>query len=267
MGCTCNAPRAIVDTSQTIRPRVPGACDCFCGGPPYTPTPREPFMPVSGVFTLGCNSVGLALPSAECSCPPTITGVSAVVRRRGTAAWTMRYPAWDVDENLALIFRFDDALTGLKPGRYDFEVRHGTAPCARFEMILTKACPVSTGGSPRLLAGVAQPCLSPTPSGVHPVFTPFVGLRYDLSAILERGVDILPLCEADRLALCAKLLYKPVELQVFDGLNTETVMFSGCESGIVRVVRGNPQYRFPKGACVSFVWTQNNVVNAMTPCP
>ena len=106
--------------------------------------------------------------------------------------------------------------------------------------------------------------------GVLPVYDDLLGFSGTLCSILEASATSLLLCAPEQAALCAVLLCRPVQLQISDGVNTEYVEFSGCVAGVINVVRGQNNTivrRFPVGSTVQFVWTTQNVQNAIAGCP
>lgn len=212
---------------------------------------------------------GTEFPPALCGCAgavPSIAGIEAWVRRRGECTWRVKYPAWDVSERGWIVFRWDDALYGLKPGRYEAEIRQNGHACGAVELVIGPECAIDLRRHRPLTRRVSAYPTS-APEGAFPVFDAIATFSASLCGVLERGATTLPLCPADLSALCSVTLCRPVELQLSDGVATELVMFEGCVSGVPQFRRGSPQFKFPRGASLSFVWSTHNVTGAMSPCP
>jgi hypothetical protein len=65
------------------------------------------------------------------------------------------------------------------------------------------------------------------------------------------------------------VLCRPVELKLCDGVRVEAVRFTGCTAGVpqfLRGVDGTGPFRFPKGAVLTFDWTENNIAAACEGC-
>jgi hypothetical protein len=227
-------------------------------------------------LTLPCDAMGVAFAPTMCGCPQDLKLLTGRVRRRGQAKWLLEYPAWDTDPEGNIQFRFDTQFKMLKPGRYEFQIQvkdsgtHGACgptkrPCGSAEITLKQTCPINL--TKHALVKRDTSVYPPRPVGVTSVFDAIQTFSANLCALMDRGDSVLRLGAADMQRLCAITLCKPVQLVISDGINSEVVTFSGCTSGTPTVVRGNPQYKFPRNATIKFEWTMANAVSAQTGCP
>jgi hypothetical protein len=227
-------------------------------------------------ITLTCDAHGVSFAPSVCGCPTDVRDIEGWVRRRGKGHWLLKYPAWDTDADGNVQFRFDSQFKSLKPGRYEFQIRvkdHGhqelcgpkQRPCGSAEITLKQSCPLDLSKHQLVKK---QAAASPArPAGVTSVFDAISTFTAPLCSLMDRGDTVLRLGAADLSRLCAIALCKPVQLTITDGFNSEVVTFSGCQSGSPVVVRGSPQYKFPKNATVRFEWSPANVTAAMIGCP
>lgn len=202
----------------------------------------------------------------------------AYVRRRGTGGYLLRYPHFDVETNGDFLFVFDKLFFGLPSGRYAIELWQGNEPnredcsvgrvCAEFEAQVSGPCTIN----PRLIECIAanMPTIRkgdyPVP---NPIFDAINDFSVTLTSVLESGSITLPLKTSDKAALCAMLLCRSVELKLCDGLREETVRYTGCVVGEPQFVRGVGEegaFRFPKGAMLTFDWTEGNITAACEGC-
>lgn len=209
-----------------------------------------------------CKVAGVQIELASCAVEDT----SLWIRRRGQTAWLLTYPAMTVDAAGALIFRFDDLLLELAPGRYEAQIRVGCDPCGCLEVEIPPGCAGVKTHKPLLYHTETDP-EGPEDSAM---FEPLVSLSVELCRPAGPGDAVLPLLPADVARLCAAVLCRPVQLVLDDGVQRETVEFSGCVAGVPvmrRGVAGTIARSFPKGTTLKFVWTEANVVAASEGCP
>lgn len=238
---------------------------------PCAPPPPEPNwrFRCSNKVRMTCNDRAVILPLGDCRCvDPKPSDLELFIRRRGTCEWALRYPAWVV-ENGGVTWLFDGLFAKLPLGRYEAEVRYKKEPISAVELELVSAPVVSGVGATPVPLHNATP-MTTKPAGVTDMFLPFYGMEAPLTRILEKSDTTLPLSAADAARLCSAVLCQPVQLVLDDGVNRETVEFSGCVDGAPVVVRGATdcsQYRFPVGTTLRFEWTPMNVTNACQGCP
>jgi hypothetical protein len=102
------------------------------------------------------------------------------------------------------------------------------------------------------------------------MFEPLITYSAEICRPFGPGDTVLPLLPADAARLCAVVLCHPVELVLDDGVQRETVEFSGCTAGVPivrRGVSGTIALSFPRGSTLKFVWTVANVTAAAEGCP
>jgi hypothetical protein len=237
---------------------------------------HDKYLKCAVKFVMTCQASGVSFSPSMCGCPPDIRDIEGWVRRRGQGRWLLKYPAWDTDADGNIQFRFDSQFKSLKPGRYEFQIRvkeHGThgvcgpkhRPCGSAEITLKQSCPLDL--SKHQLVKKAATVSPARPTGVPPVFDAIQNYTAPLCALMDRGDTVLRVSGSGLSQLCGVALCKPVQLVITDGFNTETVTFTGCQNGAAIVVRGAPQFKFPKNATVAFQWTAANVAAAVSGCP
>lgn len=218
----------------------------------------------------------LRIPRAQCAYG--VYAPVAYIRRRGDEVFLLRYPVFDVEQDGAYLFMFDDLLFALPPGRYAVEVWQGDKPnkddcstgsvCAEFELSLSGPCTLDVN----LIEAVVskRPIIRKGNMDVpNPIFDPIKDFSAELCDVLEASSTTLPLKTADRNAMCAMVLCRSVEMKICDGVRFETVRFLGCDAGVPQFTRGidgDGAFRFPKGAVLTFDWTENNITAAVEGC-
>jgi hypothetical protein len=225
-----------------------------CCGPRFT---RESRLRIDR-----CKVAGVRVELAACD----VTEASMWIRRRGQDAWLLQYPAMAVDASGALVFRFDDLLLELAPGRYEAQIRVGCDPCGCLEVEVPPGCAGVRAHTPLMYHTEVDP---EGPEDAD-MFEPLVSFSAELCRPLAPGDTALPLLPADAARLCAVTLCRPVQLVLDDGVQRETVEFSGCTAGVPTVrrgVAGTVALSFPKGSTLKFVWTEANVLAASEGCP
>lgn len=210
---------------------------------------------------------------------PDTCGVSVVstdpvtlrIRRRsqrGDAPWLLEYAQFDKDNEGRLRFIIDDKLFALSDGRYECVVMQGCDTCQHFQLVLDKRCTIAVG-SLDAVDGETVKIVNGEIPNVTDIFQTINTLELNLCAVLEPDVNVLPLSQSDKDAMCALVLCRAVELMISDGVKSEVVSFSGCTDGNVVVARGQAgtsPARFPAGSELCFTWTTNNVVAAAEGC-
>lgn len=259
------------------RPAAPAgaACDCgttpcaCCGPAPEPQDCRPQSIRCAVKVTLASCMAGLCLPlTTGCTEPGQ---VKARFRRRGrNQSWLLEYPAWDIDDQRNVCFRWDDKIRQLPVGRYEMEVSENNVRCGVLELAVTARCAVQIA-TPKIVEYTDTVLQTTRPPGASTMYDAFVGYSRTLCAVLEPGDTRLPLLPADTAALCVlgAALCKPVELVLTDGVNTEIVLFSGCTGGVPLVSRGRSgtiSHRFPKGTTLAFSWTVFNTTTAIAGC-
>lgn len=272
-GCGCAPPNQTTGNVPTIAGKAFPECKPCCPPEPHPCAPPcDPPVHVIRCYQkirLTCDTLGTLFPAQSCGCSgpaPNIANVEAWIRRRGECEFRLKYPAWDVSCDGWIEFRWDDQLFALKPGRYEAELRNNGFVCGRVELIIGPDCTISARRH-RPLQGRVLAYPTTKPAGANAVYDAIAGYKATLCAVLERGATVLPLCGPDLAALCAASLCKPVQLMISDGVNSELITFSGCVTANAAIERGSPQFKFPIGSEVTFVWSAQNVAGAMTPCP
>jgi hypothetical protein len=250
---------------------LPGRCPplypiCCCVAPPEPDCGCGPYFTRANRIVLDrCKTAGVNL--AFTHCDPA--DVALQLRRRGRpdAPWLLRYPALYRDADGTFVFRFDGLIYELDPGRYEAQLLNGDTPCGCLEIEVPRACLGVTRVTPVLLHGLADP---EAPSEIDDMFECLYSFTAETCRVFTPAETTIPLLPADIAKLCACVLCRPVELVIDDGVQRETVKFSGCVSGAPVVSRGaslTTPRTFPKGSTVKFVWTPANVSAACEGCP
>lgn len=260
-GCGCGMPK------QQCKCHEPETPLCVpCQEPPVAPCTMPRAIKLH--ITISPDDAGTCFPFAVCGCGADLPDISQLVarfRRRGQCDWLLEYPAWDCSE-CGIEFRWDSQLTELPKGRYELQFFNGEDCCGVVEVTFSRKCPINAVKATAIKQRkINMP--TETPFGAHPVFDSIASFTANLCNTFDRPDTALPLCPADLTQLCSISVCKPVELMLFDGYNSELVTFTGCTSGAALVTRGSPRHKFPKGSNVRFVWSENNVKAACSPCP
>lgn len=109
-------------------------------------------------------------------------------------------------------------------------------------------------------------CATPAPEERDPMFDHLIDFCAPITSELPKCDELIHLSAEDASVLCNNTICRSVELELYDGVNTETVTFAGCENGVAKVTRGSPAYKFPKGALLRFRWTSANVIATQEGC-
>lgn len=200
----------------------------------------------------------------------------AFVRRRGRPEYLLRYDTFETDTRGHLFF-FDHLLFTQPPGRYAIEVWHGDTRnpmtcdigrlCARFEVDLggceLDPCAVEIVEPDNIIIRKGEIAVA------TPIFDVIRNFEVKTCGDTAAGDPNIPLSAADRAALCNMVLCRPVELRIHDGVRSELVRFMGCTSATPRFERnadGEGTRKFPKGATLTFNWTEANILAATEGC-
>ena len=241
-------------------PTYPTCC-CAPAPPPDACCPTR-FSRQARLRLDQCKTAGVSIALSGCS----HEDVSLWLRRRGQDVWVLRYPALFQDVSGAFVFRFDAKIYDLRAGRYEAQVRVGDDPCGCLEVEVPPGC----GGIASMREVAYHNAQDPQgPEGLG-MFDDLLTFSAQLCRPLDPGATTLPLTPAQTSVLCAASLCRPVQLVLDDGVQRETVEFSGCTAGVPtvrRAVAGTLPLTFPKGTTLKFVWTEANVLAASEGCP
>lgn len=196
------------------------------------------------------------------------------IRRRGQGTWQVAYTAWQFELDRGLVFRFASDFYALAYGRYECQLNYGatlnfsagpTGTIVGTIELNYQAINPLRAAHPKPLP-LVTPTYPAPPGNITTMYDALVNLSTPLIATLEVGTQLLSLGASPTALLIGVVLAKPVQLQITDGARVEIVEYAGPTSSQVLVQRGaasSTQYRFPIGSIVSFVWTADNVANAV----
>lgn len=235
-----------------------------------TETPESPRRWLSRPkLRISADQRSIVVGSRECGVSASSDEpIDMLVRRRGQDDYVLKYPAFDTDDQGRIRFILDNKLFALPEGRYEAAFVQGCTACAIFEIILDNSCDLDVR-SVEAVKGQTVKIINGEIPEVTDIFDAINTLELQTCAVLETSSDQLPISQADKDTLCAIVLCCPVQLIVTDGVKSETIEFSGCNSGQVTIrrgVNGTTPSRFPSGSDVCFTWTPDNVRAAEEGC-
>lgn len=235
------------------------------------------YIPHTLKFTTTVADGGVVLPRAAVVDYRSLVLANMVmwIRRRGQTTWLLAYTAWQYDMNQGLVFLFDSSFYALPYGRYECQLQYGVPfttldagplgnAVGTVEVNYVATNPLRS--SKPLVLSKNVPAYPAPPASITHMYDAVVNFSAPLTGVLEIGSQILTLGTTDKATLVALTLAFPVQLQISDGARTELIEYAGPNMGNVQVQRAvanSTQYRFPLGSIVSFVWTDQNVANAV----
>lgn len=192
-----------------------------------------------------------------------------MIRRAGGCPdeWLLAYRPFDQDADGNVSFRFDGALHDLKPGYYDAVIMEGCDPCGTIRFDKTKRPSLHMRAVSAMAFTECPPPGEALPGTGHSdMLDAYVGWTSKIScALTKTDLTIKTDDELPDLPDGAT-----VQLVLRDGVATETVTVTAVNGETLTVERGSPAAAFPKGACIQFEWTIENirtVANESCPVP
>lgn len=215
---------------------------------------------------LHCMLGQLSFPENE-GCPLDINDTHLLVRRAGGCEddWLVAYMPFQRTTDGEIQFRLDAAIHDLPPGYYDGVVMEGCEPCGLVRFDKTKQPSLDMK---RMSTIAFTECPPPGGllhvDGITDMLDPYVLFKTELSCALSASATVL-IVDQEFPKLEPGVT---VELVVRDGIAQETVVVTGAIDGRLIIERNGSPKAFPKGSCVQFEWTANNVrAVANEDCP
>ena len=226
-------------------------------------------------ITICRRTLSVRVPVSWCGCAgETPANLRMWLRRYGDLHHTANYPVFDTLPDGSMDFRLDKALLGAASGLYEVIMAPDQASAlevgARVSAnLMLKDDTPQWGRTQRVDLDCSETgaCVAPPPEGISDMFDHLTSFCGVITAELSDTDTTIPMSSAHQAVLCNTPICRPVQLELWDGVNNEIVTFSACSAGTVVVQRGTPRFKFPKGSHLRFRWTQDNVTNASAGCP
>lgn len=216
---------------------------------------------------LSCDLGQLSFPE-DATCPMDLDDAHLMIRRSGGCEddWLLAYRPFGRTTEGDVQFRLDGSIHELPAGYYDAVIMEGCEPCGLVRLDKTKRPSLNMQ---RIAAIAFTEC--PPPGAA----LPGDGHSTMLDAFVEYTTKLACALTASELTIkvdgdVPDIPASGVELVIRDGIATETVKVTAATSGMLTVTRGTPAKPFPKGACIQFEWTIENiraVANENCPVP
>lgn len=206
---------------------------------------------------LHCLLGQLSFPERD-DCPMDLDDTRLLIRKSGGCEddWLVAYAPFQRTTDGEVQFRLDGAIHDLPAGYYDGVVMEGCEPCGLIRFDKTKQSSLSMK---RLSTVAFTECPPPGGllhvDGITAMLDPYAMFKTELSCALSNTATVLIV--DDELPKLEPGV--TVELVVRDGIAQETVVVTATADNRLIVTRSDSPKPFPKGSCVQFEWTANNV--------